>query len=220
MTNAHLFIDDGVCELRAVALVGGAVRRFFFYPNGTVQPQPAHEFFEGDIVVGQIKTIAPEYGGAFVEIGDSQSAFLAKRRAQSPLVEGEKQLFRIRSRRRQSKGVDLDGDWRAGLTADGVQRILSSDRNTPGKVSVANTPVLACLRYFSDMQISKLTFRTPQLVTDVADSLDGQYSGEQRVDETSVWTDEVEEALDCSLLRQVKYKKAVTSFDEVQAGTV
>ncbi|MEM9262704.1 MAG: hypothetical protein AAGA22_03915, partial [Pseudomonadota bacterium] len=80
MTNAHLLIDDGVCELRAVALVGGSVRRFFFYPNATIQPQPAHEFFEGDIVVGQIKAIAPEYGGAFVEIGDSQSAFLSKRR--------------------------------------------------------------------------------------------------------------------------------------------
>ena len=72
--SAQLIIELGAAETRAALIIDDEVARFWF---GLAQNDPAAAPIQyGDEFTGRITTIAPNLGGAFVDIGAADQAFL------------------------------------------------------------------------------------------------------------------------------------------------
>lgn len=115
MTRAIL-IRCGAAETIGAVVDSGEIVRLLFAParGDEALPRPAEA---GDIVLGRIKTASLALGGAFVDIGAGEPAFLpSKAKAKAP-PEGALDIFRVRRPALGGKGAVLDAGWNRGLTA-------------------------------------------------------------------------------------------------------
>lgn len=137
-----LLIDCGAAETKAALIVGGEIARFFFAParGDEALPRPPET---GDITLGRIKKTAPALGGAFVDIGGEEDAFLPAK-AGAALSEGATAIFRVTRPPLGGKGAVISADWKKGLPealaagvtkADGAPRLLSAGVDSAARVA-------------------------------------------------------------------------------------
>lgn len=99
----RLIIDCGAAETRAALLDGGEARGFWFGParGDESLPRPPQA---GDVHVGRVRAASKALGGAFVDIGADQDAFLP---AKAPPTEGALLTFVVRRPPLGAKGAVL-----------------------------------------------------------------------------------------------------------------
>lgn len=115
MTGDVLVVEAGVAETRALRVIGGEIRRFWFGPARGDAPWPA----AGMRWVGRIRKIDRALEGAFVDLGAGPDGFLpVKSRQKISLSEGALIEVQITAPARQEKGPVLSL-LRAGKAAPG-----------------------------------------------------------------------------------------------------
>ncbi|MDZ7628910.1 MAG: ribonuclease E/G [Parvularculaceae bacterium] len=142
-----LLIECGAAETIGALTLAGEIVKLFFAParGDELAPRaPGH----GDIVLGRIKKSAPALGGAFVDIGSNEEAFLPAKSG-AALHEGASAIFRVVRPALGGKGAILDADWRNALPealaaalakTEGAPRLLSLGADSAVMIAVWAQP--------------------------------------------------------------------------------
>ncbi|MEO1014290.1 MAG: hypothetical protein AAFX08_03795 [Pseudomonadota bacterium] len=215
-----MLIDEGAAETRAVRVVDGVVRGFWFGPT------PDDPFGEapldvGDILKGRVADIAPALGGAFIDLGADGRGFLAAKRALGKLIEGAVIVVRVRRAADGRKGAELDGDWKAGLSSAVRSQIEGAVEGAigPGRLGPFVSPAARVFGVWPAADLDFVTCSDPDTGREIQAALGGS-SLEVETNSDAAWTDETESLLETSLRRSLRAGEAVFTFDEGEAGTL
>lgn len=187
-----LFIDCGAAETVGALVAGGEIVRFFFAPARGDELAPRAPGY-GDIVLGRIKKTAPALGGAFVDIGAGEEAFLPAKSC-AGLSEGASAIFRVTRPALGGKGALLAADWTKDLPAPlagalgkeiGVPRLLSQSVDSavmialrarqfePASIAVSSAEARAALAAAGfDAVVSEPAGDAPDLEDAIAQTLE------------------------------------------------
>ncbi len=138
-----LVVDCGAAQTLAALVVGDDVSRFFFLP--AIDDGIADAGAEaGDLFLGRVKTVAGAVDGAFIDIGMARDAFLPRKGAHKPPVEGASIIVRVKRPALDEKGAVVTTDWTVGL-AQGEQQAIRSGAdgiNPPQRLGSPLPPVV------------------------------------------------------------------------------
>lgn len=155
-----LLIACGAAETTGAVVAGGEIVRLLFAParGDEALPRAAEA---GDIVLGRIKTGAPALGGAFVDIGAVEDAFLPVRPNAKPPPEGSAQILCLRRPAIGDKGAVLSLDWKQGLAPKRIEE-FSSARGSPRLLSHVLDSAVVIARRAQDFGVSAIVTDRPE----------------------------------------------------------
>jgi Ribonuclease G/E len=155
-----LLIACGAAETIGALVAGDEIVRFFFAPARGDEAL-RREAEAGDIVLGRIKTAAPGLGGAFVDIGAGEDAFLPFRPDAKAAAEGAALVLRVRRPALGGKGAILDWRWEQGLPAPRA-RLFSAAAGLPRLLSESFDPAFAVARRAAEFPIGEIVTERPE----------------------------------------------------------
>jgi Ribonuclease G/E len=211
-----LAIACGAAETIGALVAGDEIVRFFFAPaRGDETLARAPE--AGDIVLGRIKTIVPSLGGAFVDIGAGEPAFLSSLGKAKRPSEGALDIFRVRRPAIDDKGAVLDADWNRGLTARQISELAKRMReNSPQMLFQADDAACVVARRAWDFGVKEIIVDSPHAQRALAAEGVAAACDEGRIDAL-----DLEGVIAASLDAAVNFADgARMSFEETAGGCV
>ncbi len=155
--TGQLIVEAGAAETRSALVVDGRVRRFFFAPaRGDENLPRAAE--AGDIFLARTKSHGA--GGAFLDIGQSNDAFLPVGKSKLPPI-GSALIVRITRPALREKGAIASIDWRKAIAPghDNIEAKAASAAK-PVRLSVDTDAALSAFRSLDFSQITEVIAST------------------------------------------------------------